>query len=194
MSHTLITYLIVPGWNGSPAGHWQSYWQQVLPNATRVEQQDWQRPGLEQWVATLARKIRGLNGPVVLIAHSLGCITVAHWSRQAAAEDLAKISGALLVAPADVERPGCPQALTGFAPVPATVLPFPSVLVGSTNDHAASCERALEFAVNWGSSAHILEQAGHINIDSGHTCWEQGLAFLYQLQEQADMHPRLLCA
>jgi predicted alpha/beta hydrolase family esterase len=30
----------VPGWHGSEEAHWQSHWQQALPNASRVEQQD----------------------------------------------------------------------------------------------------------------------------------------------------------
>lgn len=186
------TYVIVPGWNGSPAEHWQSHWQRTLPNAVRVEQQNWQQPGLQQWVATLEQTLAGVSGPVTLIAHSLGCITVAHWTLQARPEMLAKVRGALLVAPADVERPDCPGELVNFAPVPQTALPFPSVLVGSSNDHAASRERALAFAAAWGSEAVILERAGHINIDSGHRQWEQGFAFLYRLQEKAETG--LLCA
>lgn len=179
-----VTYVIVPGWNGSPDGHWQSHWQRVLPNAVRVEQQNWHQPRLEHWVATLEHTLRGLRGPLVLVAHSLGCVTVAHWARQAAAADLDRVAGALLVAPADVERAGCPQELVNFAPVPTTPLPFPAVLVGSSNDHAASAARALEMAAHWDCEATILQQAGHINIASGHSCWEQGLAYLYQLQEK----------
>lgn len=188
------TYVIVPGWQGSPATHWQSHWHRTLPNAIRVEQQDWQQPGLQQWVATLEQALRAVTGPVTLIAHSLGCITVAHWALQARPEMLARISGALLVAPADVERGDCPQELVNFAPVPRAVLPFPSVLVGSTNDHAASSGRALAFAANWGSEAVILEQAGHINVASGHHRWEQGFAFLYRLQEMATRGTGQLCA
>ena len=30
---TDVRYLIVPGWQGSSAEHWQSHWQQVLPPA-----------------------------------------------------------------------------------------------------------------------------------------------------------------
>lgn len=180
------TYVIVPGWNGSPAEHWQSHWQRTLPNALRVEQQNWQQPCLQHWVSEVEQTLAGLTGAVTLIAHSLGCVTIAHWALQAKPEVLAKISGALLVAPADVERLDCPAELTGFAPIPQSELPFPSVLVGSTNDHAASRERALHFAARWGSEAVILERAGHINIDSGHRCWEQGFAFLYRLQMKAE--------
>lgn len=39
-----IRYLIVPGWQGSPEDHWQSHWQNNLPNSARVEQADWLTP------------------------------------------------------------------------------------------------------------------------------------------------------
>lgn len=181
-----VRYLIVPGWQGSSAEHWQSHWQQVLPECTRVEQDNWLLPEQQAWVAQLQRQIVADRRPVVLIAHSLGCVTVAHWAAQAPSALLARVRGALLVAPADVERQDCPAALRNFAPMPSFPLPFPSLLVGSSNDHAATAPRALEFAQQWGSDAVILPNAGHINVQSGHHCWEQGFAWLYQLQEQCD--------
>ncbi len=183
MASVAVHYLLIPGWQGSPARHWQSHWHGLLPNACRVEQSDWQQPQRDAWVAGLQQAIEALPGPVILIAHSLGCITLAHWVQQADAASLNKVQGALLVAPADVERQGCPQPLVNFAPLPLARLPFPSLLVGSSNDHAASAERAQLLARHWGSEAVILPQAGHINIDSGHTEWEQGFAWLYRLQE-----------
>ena len=70
----------VPGWQGSPEDHWQSHWQNSLPNSARVEQADWLTPRREDWVAALAEAIAADSTPVILIAHSLGCITVAHWA------------------------------------------------------------------------------------------------------------------
>lgn len=182
---TDLRYLIVPGWQGSSAEHWQSHWQQVLPQCTRVEQDDWLLPQRDAWVAQLERQIAADRRPVVLIAHSLGCVTVAHWAVQASPALLARVRGVLLVAPADVERPDCPEPLRNFAPMPDLRLPFASVLVGSSNDHAAEAQRALQFAQQWGSDAVILPNAGHINVRSGHHHWEQGFAWLYQLQEQS---------
>ena len=94
------------------------------------------------------------------------------------------------VAPADVERPNCPQALQGFAPISRQPLPFPSLLIGSSNDAAASAERAGELAQQWGSGWVILPQAGHINVKSGHRTWEQGFAWLYRLQERIERAAR----
>lgn len=189
MRNQTIRYLIVPGWQGSADEHWQSHWQRSLPNSARVEQADWLNPKREDWVAELQRSIASDPRPTILIAHSLGCITVAHWAAQAPVESLRRVRAALLVAPADVERSNCPPALQNFAPIPQHSLPFPSQLVGSDNDTAASAARAIEMARDWGSDVAILSGAGHINVKSGHQRWEQGFAYLYRLQsriEQAD--------
>ncbi len=83
MRNESIRYLIVPGWQGSPEDHWQTHWQNSLPNSARVEQADWLTPRREDWVAALAEAIAADSTPVILIAHSLGCITVAHWAATA---------------------------------------------------------------------------------------------------------------
>ena len=146
MRNESIRYLIVPGWQGSPEDHWQTHWQNSLPNSARVEQADWLTPRREDWVAALAEAIAADSTPVILIAHSLGCITVAHWAATAPLPFLRQVRGALLVAPADVERPACAPALRNFAPIPTHLLPFPSQVVSSDNDSAVSAPRALELA------------------------------------------------
>ncbi len=181
-SHSRTRYLILPGWNGSPAAHWQSHWQAVLPDARRVEQADWACPQRADWVAALEREVQAASGPLILIAHSLGCITLAHWAATAAAQQLAKIAGVLLVAPADVERRDCPPALQNFAPIPRQRLPFPALLIGSDNDHAASASRARAMAADWGAAVEMLAGAGHINVASGHQQWEDGLQYLQRLE------------
>ena len=190
MRNQTIRYLIVPGWQGSADAHWQSHWQRSLPNSARVEQADWLNPKREDWVAELQRSIASDPRPTILIAHSLGCITVAHWAAQAPVESLRRVRAALLVAPADVERTNCPPALQNFAPIPQHSLPFPSLLVGSDNDTAASAARASELARDWGSEALILSGVGHINVASGHQRWEQGFAYLYRLQSLIERHAR----
>ena len=190
MRSEAIRYLILPGWQGSSAEHWQSHWQRSLPNSTRVEQQDWASPQRADWVAELNRAVAADPRPAILIAHSLGCVTVAHWAQQAPLELLRRVRGALLVAPADVERPGCPEPLQNFAPLPRDLLPFPSQLIGSDNDPAASASRAVEMARHWGSDAVVLSGVGHINVKSGHHHWEQGFAHLYRLQNRIEQQQR----
>lgn len=190
MRNQAIRYLILPGWQGSPADHWQSHWQNTLPVASRVEQLDWQQPQPRDWVASLDRRLAEVGIPTILIAHSLGCITVARWAAQASGHALQRVRGALLVAPADVERADCPLALCSFAPIPRQPLPFPTRVVGSSNDPAASVPRVLELAEQWGSEVTILHGVGHINAKSGFSHWEQGFAQLFRLQNQIEQQDK----
>lgn len=192
MNCSPIRYLIVPGWQGSPAEHWQSHWQRTLPDAIRVEQRNWLQPSKADWVAQLERYIAASPVPVVLIAHSLGCVTVANWAAQATPRLRNKVLGALLVAPADVERAGCPAEICNFAPISQQLLPFSTLVVGSDNDSAATPERVQYLASAWGAAVEVLSGVGHINVKSGHRRWEQGFAFLYRLLCHIEQQARQL--
>jgi len=169
-----VPLIIVPGWRDSGPGHWQSLWAERLPGAVRVQQDDWITPNRTAWVASIARTILQQTGPVVVVAHSLGCIATAHLPPEAAA----RIQGALLVAPADPERRA---VLSDFAPVPYQRLPYRHVLVASSNDPYCPVRLAGAYARAWGSEFVRIPDAGHINIESGHGEWPLGVALLQSL-------------
>jgi predicted alpha/beta hydrolase family esterase len=175
-----VRFIIVPGWRDSGPGHWQSLWADRLAGAVRVQQDDWITPSRQAWVATLARTILQQGEPVVVVAHSLGCIATAHLPPEAAA----RIQGALLVAPADPERLA---VLSDFAPVPFQKLPYRSVLVASSNDPFCPVRLAGAYARAWGSEFVRLPEAGHINIASGHGEWPLGVALLQSLAGDASL-------
>lgn len=166
--------LVLPGWHNSGPAHWQSRWEHLLPGLTRVQQDNWDMPELQDWVCTLERAIATSRKPVLLIGHSLGCITIAHWARQ----HRHRVAGALLVAPADVERRTVAPALRRFAPIPTARLPFPSLVIASDNDRCCDAWRAAELAGQWGAELHFLYGAGHINADSGLGDWPEGRVLL----------------
>lgn len=166
--------LIIPGWRDSGPGHWQSLWAEQLPGALRVQQDDWITPACQAWVTSITRTILAQPEPVVVVAHSLGCIATTHLPPEA----VARIRGALLVAPADPERRG---VLADFAPVPYQPLPYRSILVASTNDPFCPVRTAGAYARAWGSEFVRLPNAGHINIESGFGAWPLGLALLQSL-------------
>lgn len=171
---TAPTVVIVPGWRNSGPGHWQTLWSDRLPNCIRVEQDDWVSPLKRAWVERLGETIAQAPGPVIVVAHSLGCIATTHL----AADVVDRIQGALLVAPADPERRGI---LCDFAPVPYQRLPYRSVLVASSNDPYCPVRLAGAYARAWGSAFVRLIEAGHINVDSGYGEWPLGLALLQSL-------------
>jgi prephenate dehydrogenase len=176
------TVLVVPGWQNSGPLHWQTLWEQQNPIFLRVQQRDWDTPHREWWLQRITEEVRQAPAPIVFAAHSLGCIAVAHWVEQAQAE-LGKIKGALLVAPADVDRGDSPVQLNDFRPVPKHLLPFPSIVVASHDDPYLAMERAREMARTWGSRFVDAGAAGHINGDSGLGDWPEGKRLLRHLTE-----------
>ena len=115
----------------------------------------------------------------IIVAHSLGCLAVAHWAN-AYPEKTIKIKSALMVAPPDVESSSyIPETLRRFAT--HNVIPFPSVLVGSENDHYMTLASVQRLAEYWGSRFVNAGAVGHINLDSGHGPWPWGEALLMDL-------------
>lgn len=170
--------LIVPGLNGSGPGHWQTIWEEKY-GFERVHQRDWENPDLTEWVSTLNAAVTTGPKRTVIVAHSLGCLTVAHWAK-AYPENTEQIQCALLVAPPDVEiSPAMPETLREFSS--HEPIPLPSVLVGSENDQHMTLETAQKLAVQWGSRFFKAGAVGHINLDSGHGPWPQGEKLLKDL-------------
>jgi uncharacterized protein len=183
-------YLFVPGWHGSGPDHWQTLWNDRLPGAWRVEQRDWERPEAGAWTAAIAAEILAARGPVVVVAHSLGCVATALLAQT---EPLAagRIAAALLVAPPDLETRGCPEPLRSFSPVPRTRLPFRSTLVASENDPYMTLESARRTAAAWGSRCVDEGRVGHINTASGHGPWANGVRHLAELVAPLEIEDRV---
>ncbi len=164
--------LIIPGLGGSGPEHWQSRWQTKLSTARRIAQRDFERPQLEAWCRRIVAEVEAAEKPVVLVAHSLGVLAVAH----AAAELKGKVRGAFLVAPPT------PRAIAemdtvdkNFSAVPMTPLPFPALLVASRNDSYAQYADVEALAHAWRAQLIDAGIAGHINAQSGHGPWPEGL-------------------
>jgi predicted alpha/beta hydrolase family esterase len=172
--------LIVPGWNDSGPSHWQSQWEQTLGHARRVRQQDWSHPLPGPWSAAVNEAVEAATCPVLLIAHSLGCLAAA--SVPLGLQN--KIAGALLVAPPDVERTGLPPGIAGFAALPRRPLSFHSVVVASDNDPYCDLARARTFAADWGSQLVVIPDGGHLNAESGLGQWPAGLKLLTALRRR----------
>lgn len=179
--------LLLPGWQNSGPGHWQSLWQ-ARHGYRRVEQHDWLRPLRGDWTARLEETVVDADGPVLLVAHSLGCILAVWWAAHSA--NTHRVQGALLVAPGDVERADLAAQLHRWSPIARQVLPFPALLVASRNDPYCSWARAEGLAQSWGARFIDLGQRGHINAQAGLGDWQQGHAWLRQLAASAPTDQR----
>jgi predicted alpha/beta hydrolase family esterase len=174
----MTNYLIIPGLGNSGPDHWQTYFERSGSNFFRVEQQNWESPDCKEWIENIDRSISGFDpSEVVLIGHSLGCAAIVHWAYQYKR----KIKGALLVAPSDTEAPQYTFPATGFVPLPLVKINFKTIVVASENDIWVSIDRAKFFAEKWGSKFVNIGNAGHINVASGHTNWDEGLKLLKML-------------
>ncbi|NMG37226.1 alpha/beta fold hydrolase [Azoarcus sp. TTM-91] len=172
------TTLIVPGLHGSGPTHWQSWFQQVEPDARRVEQVDWSTPDLSVWAERVLAEIDAARGRILIVAHSFGCLAAV----TAAAARPDRIAGALLVAPADPRKFGVSAVL------PASPLGYPGILVSSSNDPWVSSSTARYWAGRWGCRFVDVGAKGHINVESGFGPWPEGYE-LYELLAAADRRP-----
>ncbi len=169
--------LVIPGWNGSGTGHWQTLWEQKYGRFRRVEQRNWSRPSRADWIAQVDAEIERAS-PTFLVAHSLGCLAVAHWAGTAG-KKADRVEGAFLVAPPWLtESDRCPAQLADFLPMPLERLPFPSLFVASEDDPYLPIEIARPLAAAWGSEFIDVGRQGHINVASGHGPWPIGEGLL----------------
>lgn len=174
---------ILPGYANSGPGHWQTRWEALDPSCVRVAMPDWDHPVREAWCETLDATLAAEpRGPVQLAAHSLGCLTVAHWAlRRATAAQLGKIAGALLVALPDPRGRGFPADASGYDEIALEPLPFPSIVVASSDDPYGTLTFAQRCANGWGSRLIEIGPRGHINADSGLGDWEEARGWLTAL-------------
>ncbi|HYE39432.1 MAG TPA: alpha/beta hydrolase, partial [Ramlibacter sp.] len=167
-------------WENSGPRHWQSLWEERF-GYRRVEQHDWMKPLRGDWIARLEDVVLSCDEPAVLVAHSLGCILTAAWA--AHSRNTHRVKAALLVAPGDVERPDIREQIPTWSPIALQALPFPAVLVASSDDPYCELERARLFAYAWNAQFMDYGACGHINADSGLASWPEGHVLLQDLMK-----------
>lgn len=178
------TVLIVPGLRDHVEDHWQTHLERKLPNALSVPPLEHDKLSCAARVANLDAVLARIEGPVVLVAHSAGVLITVHWAQS----HQRKIMGALLATPPDFNSPlpeGYPtlDALQqhGWMPTPRRRLPFPSIVLASTNDPLARIVHVEELAQAWGSRFVNVGAVGHLNPASGHGEWPLAEAWVAEL-------------
>ncbi|OGB02561.1 MAG: alpha/beta hydrolase [Burkholderiales bacterium RIFCSPHIGHO2_12_FULL_69_20] len=176
--------LLLPGWQNSGPGHWQTRWE-AQHGFERLQQDDWWWPRRGDWMARLEDTLLDDPRPTVLVAHSLGCHLVAAWAAHTQHAD--RVAAALLVAPPDLERADAPPQVQGWAPIPRQALSMPATAVLSADDPFSDAARSLQTAADWGCEIVSLGAAGHVNGDSGLGDWPEGLDLLRALLARAGL-------
>jgi predicted alpha/beta hydrolase family esterase len=178
------TILFVPGLRDHVDEHWQTLLERKLAGSRCVPRMEHDKLSRDAWVAELDRSLAAIDGPVILVAHSAGCMITVHWAR----EHSRPIHGALLAAPPDFESPmpaGYPAIdvlrENGWLPTPRARLPFPSIVAASTNDPLGRYERVVELAAAWGSRVVDVGAVGHLNPAAGYGPWPRAEELIREL-------------
>jgi predicted alpha/beta hydrolase family esterase len=174
-------FLILHGWQGSGAGHWQTWLADRL--AGRGEHvrypslPDADAPRADRWAAAMHAELGALAaapGERVVLCHSLGGVL---WLREAArVTPAARVHRVLLVAPPCPG--GAPPEIAGFFPTGAT----PAALAGAAGDTRIVCATddpycpegaASCWAAPLGLPADIVRGGGHLNPEAGFGPWPE---------------------
>ncbi|GAA1751461.1 MFS transporter [Luedemannella helvata] len=178
----MVRILLVPGLGQMLPEHWMSRWAREHPEYEPVPRDD--DPGLDidLRVAALHKAVTAADQPVVLVAHSGGCITVTEW----AAQHTGPVAAALIVAPPYLDPDWDePDPTVRLPPVNRLdPLPFPTVVVASRTDPICPYERAEEMAAAWGARLVDAGDAGHLNTAAGYGPWPAGERLLADLLDR----------
>ncbi len=163
--------LILHGWGGSDTPHWQAWLAgeiakdygtvafPLLDNPHFPTKNRWM-----QQVKTLLEEFK----PDVVICHSLGCSLWLHLCEEGEIDPVKRL---LLVAPPrlDLEL----DTIKSFFPVPIPDFLYAdeAMLVTSNTDPYMSYDEALALQQELDVDMKVLEDAGHINADSGYGEW-----------------------
>lgn len=166
-----VRLLIVPGLHGSGPDHWQTWLERSQPGAVRIQVEDWGHADLGRWSAAIDESLQRHRATAwIAVAHSFGCLALAHHAAQGGRG----IHGALMVAPANPDRFGLDEGQV------VQPMPFASTLVVSDNDPWMSRADALYFGQRWGSALVEAGDAGHINPATGFGAWPEARGWVRQ--------------
>ncbi|MBA4491735.1 alpha/beta hydrolase [Paracoccus sp. S1E-3] len=182
------TILIVPGLRDHAAGHWQTLLAQRLPKVARVAPMGREDLHCARRVAAIETVAQSIDGPLIAVAHSGGCIMLAHWL----AGTSRRVTAALMATPPDFESPmpeGFPTIAAlqagGWLPVPRQPLPCPTLVAASRNDPLGAYTRVVVLARDWGAKLVDLGAVGHLNPASGFGDWPMADGLIAELHNMA---------
>ena len=170
-----MKFLTLPGISDSDDNHWQSLWEKSDVSFSRIKPACLDNLDLSQWILSLEKAINAVNDPIILVAHSLSCLLVAHWASQ---RESNSVRGGFLVAVPDPNAEEFPDAAHTFRPVPQGALRFPTVVVASRDDPYSTLHAARTRALDWRSQFVVAGSLGHVNSSSGLGDWPEGRRLL----------------
>ncbi len=175
--------LILHGWGGSDYPHWQSWLAgEIAKSYGTVSFPLLHNPHFPSKNRQMkqVRQLLHEFQPDIVICHSLANIIWFHLCQEGGIPRIQKL---LLVAPpantCDIE------IIKKFFPyeIPVNLFSHKTLLVTSTNDPYLTVQEAKSLQKALGIEMKVLENAGHINADSGYGKWEWVLEWVKQERE-----------
>ncbi len=160
--------LILHGWGGSDFPHWQAWSASELikENYTvsfpQLPNKDF--PNFDEWLNFLEKEFNHFK-PDIVVCHSLANILWFHFVNKFTIEQIEKL---MLVAP--VSQSCNIEELKTFFPYPIVddLKAKEIIMVSSDNDPYMTADEAMDLQSELNIGLKILENAGHINADSGY--------------------------
>lgn len=164
--------LILHGWGGSDFPHWQSWLASELAKdygcVSFLKFSDIDFPNKDVWLGELQAEVAAF-APDIVVCHSIANTL---WFHLSSGGGIAEIEKLFLIAPPSF---ACNiKELGSFfpCPIPKKLYAKKALLVTSTNDPYMSQNEAVELQGRLGIEMMVLENAGHINTNSGYGAWQ----------------------
>jgi len=175
--------LLLHGWGGSDFPHWQSYLASEIAKdygcVSFLKFSDFDFPKLDAWRDEMLKEIEEFK-PTTIVCHSLANTL---WFILCNEDALQEVEKLFLVAPpslnTDIEE------LKEFFPIklPKKLYAKKTLIVTSTNDPYLTQDEAKQMQQVLKVDMEVLEDAGHINADSGFGKWEWMLEKIKQYNQ-----------
>ena len=174
---------MLPGWQGSGAGHWQTWLEEELQAAGRVTLRpniaDYDQPVLADWLAALRAALAGLPSDAFdVVAHSLGAVLWLH--HVADSGDSPRAARVLLVSPPSPAT--ALPAIAEFLPPPLDVDAVRrgadgTALVAGDDDPYLPEGIAAAYGLPLKIATTVVPGGGHLNPESGYGAWPAVLSW-----------------
>ncbi len=165
--------LLLHGWGGSDYPHWQSWLASEIAKdygtVSFLKFSDFDFPDIDVWKKELLSELSTFK-PDIVICHSLANTLWFHLCNDKSITD--EVERLFLVAPPSLNAKI--EELKSFFPlcIPSELHAKEIVLVGSTNDPYIDIQEMNELKTTLNVEMKILQDAGHINADSGYGKWD----------------------
>ena len=163
--------LILHGWGGSDHPHWQSELASEIAKDYGTVSfpllDNCHFPSKNRWIKQVKKLLEEFK-PNTVVCHSLAN-TLWFWLCQ---EEMVEVERLFMVSPPSLTTEE--QTIKTFfpCPTPTNIYAKEVHLLVSDNDPWVKLDEAKNMAETIGASYKVIEDAGHINADSGYGKWE----------------------